>query len=415
MSCGAVATVLTDGLCPVASAAAGSVAGSVAGGVVGNIANAFATAADKSIQFLVTGWTDIRTPLVSGGTTSWLQGQLQPLVIFVGAFAIIAAMVRMVWANRAEHGKEALAGLLRLVVVSGAGLAAIDILLQAGDAFSSAILNAATPNGGNFSHLAVLSAAAMPQAGLLLILAIIAILASLIQIFLLIARAGLVVVLGGTWPLAAAASSTPAGNAWFKKTTAWLIAFILFKPVASIIYAAALRLTLSQSSGGLATVEGVMLFAMAILALPALMRFAVPAVAAVGGVSAGKVAAGAAVLATGAIATSGALGAGLARGSSAAAGAGGSAGATGSTGGAGPAGAGPAPAGGSPAGAPAAPATGGAAGPSPGAAPPSPQPGGGGGAPTAPFPVAAAAGAAAAQVANGAVRGVAKSTGEESS
>ena len=95
----------------------------------------------------------------------------------------------------------------------------------------------------------------------LAILALIAILASLIQIFLLIARGGLVVVLGGTWPLSAAASSTPAGNAWFKKTTAWLLAFILFKPVASIIYAAALRLTLSKTSGGLETVEGVMLLA----------------------------------------------------------------------------------------------------------------------------------------------------------
>jgi hypothetical protein len=257
---------------------------------------------------------------VAGGTTSWLQAQLQPVLVFVGAFSIIAAMVRMVWTSRAEPAREMLAGLLRLVVISGAGLAGIDILLAAGDAFSSAILNAATPNGGNFGHLVVLGAEVIPESGLLVILALIAILASLIQIFLLIARGGLVVVLGGTWPLSAAASSTPAGGAWFKKTTAWLLAFILFKPVASVIYAAALRLTLSKSSGGLETVEGVMLFAMAILALPALMRFAVPAVSAVGGISAGKAAAGAAVLATGAIATTGALGAGLARGSAAAGG-----------------------------------------------------------------------------------------------
>ena len=308
--CSVVVTYLTDGLCPVASA----VGRAVAGDVVTSIANSFAAAADKSIQLLVTGWTDITTPSVAGGTTSWLQAQLQPVLVFVGAFSIIAAMVRMVWTNRAEPAREMLAGLLRLVVISGAGLAGIDILLVAGDAFSSAILNAATPNGGNFGHLVVLGSQVIPESGLLVILALIAILASLIQIFLLVARGGLVVVLGGTWPLAAAASSTPAGNAWFKKTTAWLLAFILFKPVASIIYAAGLRLALSKTSGGLATVEGVMLLAMAILALPALMRFAVPAVSAVGGISAGKAAAGAAVLATGAIATSGALGAGLARG-----------------------------------------------------------------------------------------------------
>jgi hypothetical protein len=251
--CSVVATYLTDGLCPVASA----VGRGVAGDVVASIANSFAAAADKSIQLLVTGWTDIPTPSVAGGTTSWLQAQLQPVLVFVGAICIIAAMVRMVWTNRAEPAREMLAGLLRLVVISGAGLAGIDILLAAGDAFSSAILNAATPNGRNFGHLVVLGSQVIPESGLLVILALIAILTSLIQIFLLVARGGLVVVLGGTWPLAAAASSTPAGNAWFKKTTAWLLAFILFKPVASIIYAAGLRLALSKTSGGLATVEGV--------------------------------------------------------------------------------------------------------------------------------------------------------------
>jgi type IV secretion system protein TrbL len=415
MSCGAVGTVVTGGLCPVVSSVGSSVASSVAGNFMATIANAFATAADKSIQFLVTGWTEIPTPSVSGGATSWLQGQLQPLVVFVGAIAIVAAMVRMVWANRAEPAKEMLAGLLRLVVVSGAGLAGIDILLKIGDAFSSSILNAATPNGGNFGHLVVLSAAAVPEQGLLLILAAIAILASLIQIFLLIARGGLIVVLGGTWPLAAAASSTPAGNAWFRKTTAWLLAFVLFKPTAAIVYAAALRLTLSNTSNELATLEGVMLFAMAILALPALMRFAVPAVAAVGGISAGKVAAGAAVLATGAIAAGGAMGAMSAGGGAGAA--------SGAASGSGPTGA--APSGGTP---PGGSAPSGASGGTPGPAGASSN-GSGGASPntTAPVPTATASGAptqpmgavagvqAAGVAVHAASNGVHKATGEEQS
>ena len=408
--CSVVVTYLTDGLCPVVSA----VGKGVAGDVVAGIANSFAAAADKSIELLVTGWTDIPTPSVAGGTTSWLQAQLQPVLVFVGAISVIAAMVRMVWSNRAEPAREMLAGLLRLVVISGAGLAGIDILLAAGDAFSSAILNAATPNGGNFGHLVVLGSQVIPESGLLVILALIAILASLIQIFLLVARGGLVVVLGGTWPLAAAASSTPAGNAWFKKTTAWLLAFILFKPVASIIYAAGLRLALSKTSSGLATVEGVMLLAMAILALPALMRFAVPAVSAVGGISAGKVAAGAAVLATGAIATAGALGAGLARGSAAAGGS--------STG---PAGGGQPPTGAAPTGRPSTPPGGppstgaGGTGPNPATAAAQPPPVTTvtttqplAGAATAPLVGAALA---TAHAANGVANAIPKTTGESQS
>jgi type IV secretion system protein TrbL len=285
----------------------------VASGFMDQIGQAFATGADKAVEFLLAGWTQVPSPTVSGGAADWLQGQLQPLVLFIGALAIVAAMVRTVWASKAEPAKEMMAGLLRLVVVSAVGLAAVDVLLKAGDAFSSSILNAATPNGGNFGQLAVLGAAPAGVAAiapvLLIILGAVVILASLLQLFLLLARAGLVVVLGGTWPLAAAASSTPAGNAWFRKTTAWLLAFVAFKPTAAIVYAAALRLMLAPNQGaiagqgGLAIVEGVLLFGMGVLALPALMRFAVPAVSAVGGISAGKVAAGAAIVATGAIAT----------------------------------------------------------------------------------------------------------------
>jgi type IV secretion system protein TrbL len=305
MSCSIATDVITQGLCPVASTLAGGVANAASSSVLSSISGAMADAANQSVKYLVTGWTNIATPGVSGGTASWLQGMLTPLTTVAGAIAVIFAAVRMAWQQRVEPGKEIAAALFRLVVISGGGLALLDVALQAGDAFSRWIINTATPTTDNFGHLVILSSATLPAAGLLLILAVIAILASLIQIFLLIAREGLIVVLGGTWPLAAATSASEQGKAWFQKTTGWLVAFVLFKPVASIVYAAALRLSLSQDSSGLQTVEGVMLFVMAVLALPALMRLAVPAVSAIGGVSAGKVAAGAAVLATGAVALSG--------------------------------------------------------------------------------------------------------------
>ena len=315
MTCSAAADVITLGMCPAASTLSGTVANAASSSVVSAIAGAMADAANQCVRYLVSGWTSIATPGVSGGTASWLQGMLTPVTTVAGAIAVIFAAVRMAWTQRMEPGKEIAAALFRLVVISGGGLALLDVALQAGDAFSAWILSGATPSTANFGHLVVLSAASVPASGLLLILAVIAILASLIQIFLLIAREGLIVVLGGSWPLAAATSASEQGKAWFQKTTGWLLAFVAFKPVASIVYAAALRLSLSQDSSGLATVEGVMLFVMAVLALPALMRLAVPAVSAIGGVSTGKVAAGAAVVATGAVALAGGGFGGLAAGS----------------------------------------------------------------------------------------------------
>ena len=62
---------------------------------------------------------------------------------------------------------------------------------------------------------------------------------------------------------------------------AWLIAFALYKPAAAIVYAVAFDLAGQQ--GALALLDGVMMLVLAILALPALLRFVVPATSALAG------------------------------------------------------------------------------------------------------------------------------------
>lgn len=69
---------------------------------------------------------------------------------------------------------------------------------------------------------------------------------------------------------------------------AWTIAFILYKPAAAIVYAIAFRMTgtdlfKSDGTGLFQIVTGLALMLIALVALPALMRFLVPAVASVGG------------------------------------------------------------------------------------------------------------------------------------
>jgi type IV secretion system protein TrbL len=116
--------------------------------------------------------------------------------------------------------------------------------------------------------------------------------ASLIQIVLMLIRSAMLVLLGSTLPLAAAATNTEVGKAWFKKYCAWTLGFIAYKPAAALIYAAAIKLKQEKmfaqgSSGLLPSLTGVMMMMLAILALPALLRLAVPITAAVGGGSAG--------------------------------------------------------------------------------------------------------------------------------
>jgi hypothetical protein len=91
---------------------------------------------------------------------------------------------------------------------------------------------------------------------------------------------------------------------------AWLAAFTLYKPVAALIYATAFRMV-GRDQAPTTVVSGVFLMVLAIFALPALLRFLVPATTAMASGNAGAMA-GALVggtLATGAALATGGMGA----------------------------------------------------------------------------------------------------------
>ena len=58
----------------------------------------------------------------------------------------------------------------------------------------------------------------------------------------MIVRYGMLVLLVGVLPLTAAATNTEMGMMWFKRALGWLGGFILYKPVAALIYATAIKL-----------------------------------------------------------------------------------------------------------------------------------------------------------------------------
>jgi hypothetical protein len=306
---------------------------------------------------LISASVGIVTALLAPGrtaspTVSFLQNSLWYYTLAVAVLGVIVAGARMAWEQRADPGKHLVQGLLTLVVVAGAGLSVVGLLTAAADAFSVWILNNSLDctiagDGTCFgeSMLTLLSLTSGTTGGLGAVLAIIlgvfAVFAALAQVVLMIVRAGALVVLAGMLPIAAAASLSDPQRTMFRKTSAWLLGFILYKPAAAIVYAAAFRLAGSNLFGddGLVTVlTGLALMVLALVALPALMRLIVPAVTAVsgGGSLAGLGLAGAAAaLPTGAAAanrlSSGGGSNGTSGGGSGGAG-GGSAGPTGSAG-----------------------------------------------------------------------------------
>lgn len=253
-------------------------------------------------------------PRNAGGATLFLQSSLW---WYMGAAAVVSVIIggaRMAWEQRAEPGRETVKGLLTLVVVAGAGVTIVGLLVAAADSFAVWVINGAldcdvTSDSACFGEnmLRLLALTTNPATGglgalLIIILGLVAVLAAAFQIVLMVARGGMLVILTGILPLSASVTNTAMGKVWFRKCVSWLTAFILYKPAAAIVYAAAFQLVGTDAysddgTGLLAVLTGLTLMILALFAMPALMRFVTPMVGAMAGGAAGG------AMAVGALAT----------------------------------------------------------------------------------------------------------------
>lgn len=353
----------------------GEAANSVVGDALGSLAKAVGDAVGSVLTSLATVWVDVGTPnlTTSGGGPSDAVGFIQDsLWWYMAGAAVLSVMVggaRMAWEQRVEPGKDVLRSLMTLSLVSGAGLAVVALSVRAADAFAAWIIDRSTVGtsfGENLGALLLAPLLTPTVAGdglpvlLVIFLGIAGIVASFVQIILMVVRAGMLVILAGIFPLSASFTTTETGRTWFRRCCAWLIAFILYKPAAAIVYATAFRLagadvfSGSDGSGLLDVLVGVTMMVLAILALPALMRFVTPAVAVMSssGGGGGSMAVGAmAALPSGAaFARSGTSGSGGSKGVNGAGGPSGSSGSQGNNGGRGRPAGGSAPSGSGPSG-----------------------------------------------------------------
>jgi type IV secretion system protein TrbL len=310
---------------------AGAAASKVTNGFLDELRKSAVDATTSMLKTLGTFWLKIPSPGldsrpligVQGASDTKGLGGLEVLQSNLAWFTIIAAIVglilcgaRMGITARGEHGAEGAKMLVRLIGVAGAGSAVIAVLVKAGDDFSPWLIEQATGQPFDESAPSLVSNAAMLSmtAMLTIILAIVAIFGSLAQVVFMILRGGLLLMLVAVWPLAASMSTTEQGMQWYKKINAYIIAFVLLKPVSAIIYSAGfLLLKGSPGTTGDATtnaitstLSGLAILGLAGLALPALLRFVTPMMASGSGSLSGGAALGAAVAVGAAVVTMGA-------------------------------------------------------------------------------------------------------------
>ncbi|MFK4637117.1 hypothetical protein [Paenarthrobacter histidinolovorans] len=295
----------TDPLC-----VAGNVAGAahnVKSGLLDQWKDGVLEGQGKMIAWLGTFWVDVDTPpVIVPGTVdtatvevSWLQGQLWWYTLVLAIFGVLIGAGRLVWEQRNEPLKQMMTGLIRFVLVTGSGVAVIQLLITGFDELAKALLHNSTNGTGFATNISVMLGLNGSLGSLLIIIfGVISLLAALVQLVMMIFRSGILQLLCGALPTSAAFTNTETGRAWFQRFVAWIIAFLLYKPAAALCYALAFKLTganvfADDGNGGVKIITGLSLMLLSLVALPALMRLVTPMVAAAANGGGGAAALGA--------------------------------------------------------------------------------------------------------------------------
>jgi type IV secretion system protein TrbL len=167
-------------------------------------------------------------------------------------------------------------------VVTGAGATIIEALLTGFDAMARWVLDNGFDGTAVGLRLAALGNLPGTGGGLVFLLAFFGMVASLVQVGIMLVRGAILAVLVGLLPVAAASAITETGYEWFKKLADWIGSFTLYKLVAAVVYAAAFTI-IGDATDLAGVVSGFSLMIVSILALPALLRLLPPAAGAIGG------------------------------------------------------------------------------------------------------------------------------------
>lgn len=342
-------------------------------GVVENVSNsALGSFADAMYEFAVwilevlsTWWLSAPNADVENAAVTQIQNDIHFYVIGFAMIGFLMGLVRMVASQDIKAGIQgAFKPIFNLIMVTGVYAIGVTMLLEAGDAAALWLMERATEGETELSVMFMPTMANGSGVGTMLLIYLLSGLGGIVNFVFMIFRNLLLVVLMAFMPALAAATGTQRGDQAFGKANGWLIALLLFKPVAATVYALGFRLMRegSEMEGFQAETQtavdqltGAGIIVLAALALPALVKFLVPAAATGAGAFSGAaavgagvgVAAGAAVLAGTGGAGAGAAAGGAASSGGASASGGGPSGALGSSTGGGSSGGGGADSGGS--------------------------------------------------------------------
>lgn len=262
----------------VISSAAGHLASSATNSAVNQLAQAIETGIGQVLTDTLTFWVKLRSPnLASDPVPRLMQEYLWPWTVGVAMIGFIVIGARMALTRRGAPLADLGQGLLIIACTTAAGTILPTLLLEAGDEWSSWVLQAST--GGRFAYrfghmFGMLSSGTNSgvAAGVVIVVGVVFMIAAVVQGVLLLFRMGSVVILAGVLPLAAAGSLNPLMKPGFKKITGWMLALIMYKPIAAMVMATGF-LMFGKGRSVVDLFTGLAVIILSLVAMPSLMKF----------------------------------------------------------------------------------------------------------------------------------------------
>lgn len=245
----------------------------------------------QMIKDTTTSWVKVPSPAVvddNGASADAVQFIQQSTAWYAAAFlviSIILAGVYIIWSRRGDAVQNLAKLMITFIVVSSGAAFVTGTLLLATDAFSTWIIDRSL-EGSNFGenlYAFFNNDAVVVSSVATLGLMVLGLIVCGIQYLIMLGRGAALFVLVGTLPFASAFYLTESGQQLLKKQISWIVAFILYKPAAAIVYATGFRLMgagqpVGSSSAQDLAIHGIVLMFLSILTLPAIMRLVTPAV-----------------------------------------------------------------------------------------------------------------------------------------
>lgn len=248
-------------------------AGDAAATVVGNqFAQAMADGAAWVLDTTVGWWVDVPAVDLTTSPAEMIRSYVLWLALAVATVGMIWQGIMLMVARRPDPLFGIGRGLFTLALWAALGIVGPAAALRAGDAFASWVLDEATSGQAAERLTSLASLSGITSPGAVIVLGLLLMLSGIVQAIIMIFREGAVVVLAGVVVLAAAGSFTNATRPWMHRVLGWMAALVAYKPIAALVYATALAMV-GEGSDPRTLLVGLTMIVLAIVALPALMKF----------------------------------------------------------------------------------------------------------------------------------------------